>query len=49
MSVDAVIVSACVGAAFGWLVRRWIAAARRRRDGGCAGGCGCAEKVGKGR
>ena len=49
MNVDAVIVCACVGAAFGWLVRRWIAAARRRREGGCAGGCACAGKAGRDR
>ena len=47
MSLDFVLVCAFVGAATGWLVRRWIAVARRRKEGGCAGGCGCATKVGK--
>ncbi|MFN5805405.1 MAG: hypothetical protein ACO268_03915 [Opitutales bacterium] len=47
MSLDLVIVSACVGAACGWLLRRWIAAVRRRREGGCAGACGCAREPGR--
>ncbi len=47
MNLDFVLVCACVGAAAGWLVRRWLAAARRRKAGGCGGGCGCATKVGK--
>jgi hypothetical protein len=45
MNLEAVIVGAIVGAAFGWLVRRWLAAARRRKEGGCAGDCGCSAKV----
>ena len=47
MSLDFVLVCAFVGAATGWLGRRGIAAARRRKEGGCAGGCGCATKVGR--
>ena len=31
--------------AAGWLARRWLAAARRRKEGGCAGDCGCAAKL----
>ncbi|MGA0133754.1 MAG: FeoB-associated Cys-rich membrane protein [Opitutales bacterium] len=45
MSLDAVIVCACIGAACGWLIRRWAAALRRRREGGCGGDCGCATKL----
>jgi hypothetical protein len=45
MNLEAVVVGAVVGVAVGWLVRRWLAAARRRKEGGCAGGCGCAEKL----
>jgi hypothetical protein len=47
MNLDLVLVCACVGAALGWLARRWFVAARRRREGGCGGGCGCAAKVGR--
>jgi len=47
MNFEAVIVGAIVGAAVGWLVRRWLAAARRRKEGGCAGDCGCSSKLGK--
>jgi len=45
MNLEAVLIGAIVGVAAGWLLRRWLAAARRRKDGGCAGGCGCASKV----
>ena len=45
MSLEAAIVGAVVGAAAGWLIRRWLAAARRRKQGGCAGDCGCSAKV----
>ena len=45
MNHEAVIVGAVVGAAVGWLVRRWLAAARRRKEGGCAGDCGCSVKL----
>jgi hypothetical protein len=45
MTLESVIVGVVVGLAGGWLVRRWLAAARRRKDGGCAGGCGCSDKV----
>jgi FeoB-associated Cys-rich membrane protein len=45
MTLEAVIVGAIVGAAAGWLIRRWLAAARRRKEGGCAGDCGCATKL----
>jgi predicted small secreted protein len=36
MNIEAIIVGAIVGVAAGWLARRWIAAARRRKEGGCA-------------
>lgn len=45
-SLDIIIVAALVGVAAGWLVRRWLAAARRRKAGGCAGDCSCAPKLG---
>ena len=45
MNLEAVIVGAVVGVAVGWLVRRWLAAARRRQEGGFAAGCGCATKL----
>jgi hypothetical protein len=45
MNLEAVIVGAVVGAAAGWLIRRWLAAARRRKEGGCAGDCGCSTKL----
>jgi hypothetical protein len=45
MTFEAVIVGAIVGAAAGWLIRRWLAAARRRKEGGCAGDCACAPKI----
>ena len=45
MNLEAVIVGAVVGVAAGWLIRRWLAAARRRKEGGCAGDCGCAAKL----
>jgi hypothetical protein len=45
MNLEAVLIGAIVGVAAGWLLRRWLAAARRRKDGGCAGGCGCASKI----
>ena len=44
MSWDVVIVAAVLGVAVGWLTRRFMAALRRRKDAGCAGGCGCAAK-----
>ncbi len=52
MNFEAVIVGAVIGVAVGWLARRWLArrwlaAARRRKEGGCAGGCGCATKLKK--
>ena len=47
MNLEVFLVSALVGGAVAWLVRRWLATFRRRRDGGCAGGCGCAPKVGR--
>ena len=47
MNLDAAIVYLLVGGAAGWLGFRWAAAWRRRKDGGCAGGCGCSAKVGK--
>ena len=47
MNLEAVIVGAIVGVAAGWLLRRWLAAARRRTEGGCAGDCGCSSKIGK--
>ncbi len=45
MKLEAVLISAIVGVAVGWLLRRWLAAARRRKAGGCAGDCGCASKI----
>ncbi len=45
MNLEAVLIGAIVGVAAGWLLRRWLAAARRRKDGGRAGGCGCASKI----
>ncbi|MEY4307638.1 MAG: hypothetical protein RJA95_1006 [Verrucomicrobiota bacterium] len=45
MNLEAVIVGAIVGVAVGWLARRWMAAARRRKEGGCAGDCGCSSKL----
>ncbi len=45
MNLEAVIVGAVIGVAVGWLARRWLAAARRRKEGGCAGDCGCAAKL----
>ena len=45
MNLETVLIGAIVGAAVGWLVRRWLAAARRRKEGGCAGDCGCAAKI----
>jgi hypothetical protein len=45
MSVEVLLIGAIVGVATGWLLRRWLAAWRRRKDGGCAGGCGCADKL----
>ncbi len=45
MNLEAVLIGAIVGVAAGWLLRRWLAAARRRKDGGFAGGCGCASKI----
>jgi len=45
MNFDAVLSGAIVGVAAGWLLRRWLAAARRRKEGGCAGDCGCAAKI----
>ncbi|MEO0040105.1 MAG: hypothetical protein RIS38_1053 [Verrucomicrobiota bacterium] len=45
MNPEAVIVGAVVGVASGWLIRRWLAALRRRKAGGCSGGCGCAPKA----
>lgn len=45
MNYEAVIVGAIVGVAAGWLVRRWLAAARHRKEGGCAAGCGCSAKL----
>ena len=40
MNLEAVIVGAVIGVAV-----RWLAAARRRKEGGCAGDCGCASKI----
>ncbi|MCX8487615.1 MAG: FeoB-associated Cys-rich membrane protein [Opitutales bacterium] len=45
MNFEAIIVGVIVGFAVAWLARRWIAAARRRKEGGCAGDCGCATKL----
>ncbi len=45
MNLEAVIVGAVVGVAVGWRARRWLAAARRRKEDGCAGDCGCAAKL----
>ena len=47
MNPEAIIVGLIVGLAGGWLIRRWLAVARRRKEGGCAGDCGCAGKVKK--
>jgi len=47
MNFEAVIVGAVVGVAAGWLARRWLASARRRKTGGCAGDCGCSSKLKK--
>ena len=47
MNLEAVIVGAVVGMAGAWLVRRWLVAAQRRKEGGCAGDCGCATKLKK--
>jgi|GEM_PF-401251 len=47
LNLDVIIVAAIVGVAFGWLVRYWIAKARRRKTHGCAGDCGCGPKLGK--
>ena len=45
MNLETVLIGAIVGAAAGCLVRLWLAAARRRKAGGCAGDCGCAAKI----
>jgi hypothetical protein len=45
MNWDALIVCLLVGLAVGWLGRRWYAVFRRGKEGGCAGGCGCASKL----
>ena len=45
MSYEVAIVAAIVGVAVGWLVRRAIVSARRRKEDGCAGGCGCGDKL----
>ena len=45
MNLEAVIVGAVICVAVGWLARSWLAAARRRKEGGCAGDCGCAAKI----
>ena len=45
MNLEAVIVGAVIGVAVGWLARRWLAATRRRKAGGCAGDCSCASKI----
>lgn len=45
MTFETVLIGIIVGFAGGWLLRRWFAAARRRQDGGCAGGCGCSTKL----
>lgn len=45
MTFETVLIGIIVGFAGGWLLRRWFAAARRRKDGGCAGGCGCSSKL----
>ena len=45
MNLEICIVSLLVGSALGWLIRRWLLAARRRRAGECAGGCACSAKL----
>jgi hypothetical protein len=45
VNYEAIIVGAIVGVAAGWLVRRWVAAAKCRKEGGCAGDCGCSAKL----
>ena len=45
MNLETVLIGAIVGAAAGWLVRRWLSAARRRKAGGCAGAGGCAAQI----
>jgi hypothetical protein len=45
MSVEVLCIYGIVGLAAGWLGFRWGTAWRRRKDGGCAGGCGCADKL----
>jgi hypothetical protein len=47
MNLDVLCICGLVGLAAGWLGFRWGAAWLRRKSGGCAGGCGCATKVGK--
>ena len=45
MNLEAILIGAIVGVAAGWLLRRWLGAARRRKKGGCACDCGCAAKI----
>ena len=45
MSMDWLIIGAIVGSAAGWLIARAIKGFQARRKGGCAGGCGCADKI----
>jgi hypothetical protein len=47
MNPEAIIVGIIVGLSGTWLIRRWLAAARRRKEGGCAGDCGCSQKLKK--
>lgn len=48
MTADTIIVAAAVGLALGFLARlAWRKFAARRANGGCAGGCGCASKIGR--
>jgi hypothetical protein len=45
MNTEVIIIAAIVGVAVGWLVRLTISSVRRRKAGGCGGGCGCAAKI----
>lgn len=47
MSPDTLVVATLVGLALGFLGRLAWRTFAARRSGGCAGGCGCASKIGK--
>ncbi|NBV79319.1 MAG: FeoB-associated Cys-rich membrane protein [Verrucomicrobia bacterium] len=45
MIFETFLIYGIIGVAAGWLGFRWASAWRRRKEGGCAGGCGCASKI----